>query len=208
MGTQAITILNRTTGRAVKAELLDGLVPEDLMLLESEWVSERSRVLQDILRAGDLPDHRPQSLRWNWRAKAQHLRFTQASGFAVVCEERWQGAMLTKSAIHFTRIGDNRGKPLVYIDYLEVAPWNWTIPGIGQSGQFARVGRHLFAAAVRQSQDAGFGGRIGLHTLSQSARFYCDVCGMIPLGKDKEKEGLEYFELTESQAEYIVGRSE
>lgn len=52
MGSHAITILDRTTGRAVEAELLDGLVPEDLMLLESEWVSERSRVLQELLRAG------------------------------------------------------------------------------------------------------------------------------------------------------------
>ncbi len=142
MGSIAITILDRTTGRAVAAELLDGLVPEDLMLLESEWVSERSRVLQALLRAGDQPDHRPQSLRWNWRAKAQHLRFVQASGFAVASGGRWQGAMLTKSATHFARLGVDRGKSLIYIDFLEVAPWNWTIPGIGQSGQKARVGRY------------------------------------------------------------------
>jgi hypothetical protein len=50
-GSLAITILDHTTGRAVEVELLDGLAPEDLMLLESEWVSERSRIMQELLRA-------------------------------------------------------------------------------------------------------------------------------------------------------------
>jgi streptogramin lyase len=50
-GSLAIAILDPTTGRAVEVELLDGLAPEDLMLLESEWVSERSRIMQELLRA-------------------------------------------------------------------------------------------------------------------------------------------------------------
>ena len=50
--------------------------------------------------------------------------------------EEWQGAMLTKSGTHFSQLGEDRGKPLVYIDFLEVAPWNWTIPGIGQYVSF------------------------------------------------------------------------
>ncbi len=110
-------------------------------------------------------------MNWNWRAKAHHLRLSSASGFAVVCEEEWQGAMLTKSGTHFLQRAEDRGKPLIYIDFLEVAPWNWTIPGIGQYGRFGRVGRHLFCRAIQQSFDEGFGGRVGLHALPQSTRF-------------------------------------
>lgn len=75
MGTQAITMLQRATGLAVEAALLDQVAPEDLTLLESMWSPERARIVIEISRAGE---------------------------------------------------------PLVYIDFLEVAPWNWTIPGLGR----------------------------------------------------------------------------
>jgi len=115
--------------------------------------------------------------------------------------------MLTKSGTHFSHLGEAHGKPLVYIDFLEVAPWNWTVPAIGQSGRFAQVGSHLFCRAVQQSFQDGFHGRVGLHALPQSARFYGDACGMVPLGEDEEKDGLVYFELSEAQARRILGRS-
>jgi len=92
----------------------------------------------------------------------------------------------------------------VYIDYLEVAPWNWTIPQIGQVGRSSRVGRLLFFSAVRQSLSEGYGGRVGLHALPQSASFYCDACGMISLGCDDENDNLEYFELGEAQAKRMI----
>lgn len=204
MGTQAITILDRTTGRAVEAELLDGLVPEDLMLLESVWTPERSRVLLETTRAGLLQEERPQSLSWNWRAKAQHLRLLQAAGYAVVCNEEWQGAMLTKSATHFSRLGEARGKPLVYIDFLEVAPWNWTITGIGQFGKFGLIGPRLFERAVLQSWREGFEGRIALHSLPQSEGFYQNACRMMSLGSDEDHDGLTYFELSRDNANRIL----
>ena len=97
MGSLTITILDCTSGLPVDAELLDGIAPEDLMVLEAMWTPERSRIVVEIARAGMAHAERPQSLNWNWRAKAHHLRLLQASCYAVVCEEEWQGAMLTKS---------------------------------------------------------------------------------------------------------------
>lgn len=208
MSSVPIEIIDRKTGQPVEAELLDGLAPEDLMLLESVWTPHRLRILEQVLRAGLPHEDRPQSLNWNWRAKAQHLRLTQASGYAVVCDGQWQGAMLTKSATYFSQLGEDRGKPLIYIDFLEVAPWNWIISAIAQFGQFATVGQQLFYRAVRQSLEEGCGGRIGLHALPQSRRFYCDVCYMVSLGIDDEKEGLECFELTAKQAERLLERNE
>lgn len=208
MGSFPINILDRATGLPVEAELLDLIAPEDLMVLEAMWTPERSRIVIEITRAGLAHEERPQSLSWNWRAKAQHLRLLQASGYAVVCSEEWQGAMLTKSGTHLSRLGEARGKPLVYIEFLEAAPWNWTIPGIGQKSRFGRVGWHLFRRAVYQSLFDGSNGRVGLHALAQAARFYSDVCGMIPLGTDEEHEDLEYFELSEAQAMYLLNGSD
>lgn len=208
MGTQAITILDRATGLAVEAELLDQLVPEDLTLIETMWTPERTRIVIETARVGLHLDERPQSLTWNWRAKAQHLRLLPAAAYAVVQNDEWQGAMLTKSGTHFSRLGEARGKPLVYIDFLEVAPWNWTIPGLGQESRFGRVGWHLFRRAVYQSFVEGFAGRVGLHALPQATPFYSEFCGMIPLSVDDDYEGLEYFELSEAQARFILKGSE
>ncbi len=182
------------------------VAPEDLLTLESVWTPERSRILLEIARAGLPYSERPQSLNWNWRAKAQHLRLVPASGFAVVCDDEWQGAMLTKSGTHFSQLGEDHGKPLVYIDFLEVAPWNWTIPGIGQTRKYGLIGPHLFERAVRQSWDEGFGGRVGLHALPQSVPFYGGACWMTPLGPDVDFENLTYFELSRDNAERILER--
>lgn len=204
MGTQAITILERATGLPVEAELLDQLAPEDLMLIETMWSPERSRIVVETARAGLLLEERPQSMTWNWRAKAQHLRLLPASAYAVVWQGEWQGAMLIKSGTHFSRLGEARGRPLVYIDFLEVAPWNWTIPGLGQFGRFGLIGPRLFERAVRQSWEEGFEGRIALHSLPQSEGFYRDSCRMTPLGADEDHEGLTYFELSRDNAQRIL----
>lgn len=202
MGATPITIVERATGRAVEAELLGLLAPQDLMLLEEVWRPERSRILRALLNSGAALENRPESLSWNWRAKAQHLRLSHASGFAVVCEEQWQGAMLTKSGTYPSRL--ENGKPLVYIDFLEVAPWNWTVPDIGQESRYGLVGTRLFERAVRQSWEEGYDGRVALHSLPQSESYYQYACGMTPLGADDEDEGLTYFELSRDNASRIL----
>ncbi|MBX3176086.1 MAG: GNAT family N-acetyltransferase [Candidatus Hydrogenedentes bacterium] len=205
MSTTPIKILDRTTGQPIEAELVDALAPEDLMVLEAVWTPERARIILEIGRAGLLYAERPQSLGWNWRAKSHHLRLTQASGYGVVCQDEWQGAMLTKSGTHFSRLGSDRGKPLVYIDFLEVAPWNWTIPGIGQFRRYGYIGPHLFERAVRQSWEDGFEGRVGLHALPQSEPFYSGACRMAALGAEEEEYGnLTYFELSRENAARIL----
>jgi len=206
MSSTPTTIFACSSKQLVDAELLDGLVPEDLMLLESVWTPERTRILLEINRAGLPYEERPQSLSWNWRAKAHHLRLSQASGYGVACQGEWQGAMLTKSGTHYSQLGEVHGKPLVYIDFLEVAPWNWTIPGIGQMRRYGYIGPHLFERAVQQSFDDGFEGRVGLHALPQSEPFYAGVCRMAALGADEEHENLTYFELSRDNALRILER--
>ena len=107
--------------------------------------------------------------------------------------------MLTKTASYVSRL--DKGKPLVYVDYLESAPWNWPIPVLSQAGEFRGVGAVLFFVAVKQSEQEGFHGRVGLHALPQAVPFYAgQSCRMTGLGNDPNKLGLPYFELSREEA--------
>ena len=207
MGSRPVTILDHAKKQVVEAELLDGLVPEDLMLIEEDWRPKRIELLRQLLRANIANERRPQSLNWNWRSKSHHLQFQGTTGYAIVYDERWQGAMLCKSDSHLSRLSQRQEEPLIYVEFLEVAPWNWAVSVVEQSPEYGRIGRQLFAAAVRQSFDAGYNGRVGLHALPQSCSFYGDVCGMISLGQDDDADELEYFELHPHQARFITNRS-
>ncbi|MCA9065593.1 MAG: hypothetical protein KDA96_21140 [Planctomycetaceae bacterium] len=82
----------------------------------------------------------------------------------------------------------------MYLDYIEVAPWNWTIPEIGQAGEFGACGPILFDRVEQLSREEGFKGRVGLHALPQAEKFYSEKCGMTAIGRDASKQGLMYFE--------------
>jgi hypothetical protein len=53
---------------------------------------------------------------------------------------------------------------------------------------------------VEASLEAGYHGRIGLHSLRQADGFYRDSCGMTDLGPDSEYFNLRYFEMSDTQA--------
>lgn len=184
-------------GALIRASLLDGLKPSDLTLIEREWWPHRLDILVEIRRKNATA---PESLHWDWSKKARELELLEADGFGVVFDGKWQGAMLTKSARYFARLGGDAGKPIVYIDYLEVAPWNWNLSAIGQAPKIKGVGSVLFREAVRYSDSQGFHGRVGLHSLPQSVGFYGGPCQMRSLGPDASKQDLLYFELSRERA--------
>lgn len=108
--------------------------------------------------------------------------------------------MLLTTATTAARLPEAKGKPIAYVDYLETAPWNWTVPAIEQDGLFKGVGSVLFRQAVMKSNAEGFHGRVGLHSLPQSRGYYENACGMSSLGPDPNKQNLLYFEYTAEQA--------
>ncbi len=205
MSSEAIKIQRRTDTEFVDAKLLTGMSPSNLLLVEAEWHPLRSVILQELLAASVLQERWPQSLHWNWSRKAPELRLLAASGFGIVYDQKWQGVMLTKTEPCKARLGTDKGKPLVYVDFLETAPWNWTIPEIGRQSLYRLIGSTLLWRAVKQSDDEGFQGRIGLHALPQSEGFYTgDPFGMTPIGRDPDKQNLLYLELTKEQARQIL----
>lgn len=200
MSEKTVELLD-ATGQVIKASLLDGLKPADLTLIERQWWPFRLNMVFELLKH-NAP--RPESLHWDWGKKARELELLEAAGFGIVHDGKWQGAMLTKSARHFARLGPDVGKPIVYIDYLEVAPWNWTIKEIRQKGTMKGVGSVLFREAVIFSEDQGFHGRVGLHSLPQSVGFYGGPCQMTSLGPDTAKQELIYFELSRENAKVFL----
>lgn len=109
---------------------------------------------------------------------------------AVELDGEVQGLMAILRLPRAARLGN---KHVVYVDYLESAPWN--LKGSPDPPRFLGVGTVLMAEAVRISTEEGFEGRVGLHSLPQAEAFY-NKCGMTRLGADPNYYDLVYFEYT------------
>jgi hypothetical protein len=120
----SIYLLNVGTGDSIEAELRDAIEQAQLDDWQTTWQPALLAVLQDLARKGVPMSQWPQSWHWNWAQKTAKVQGLLAfRGFSVVAQGVTQGLAqvdLTKSA----REASQAGKPLVYVDYLEVAPWN------------------------------------------------------------------------------------
>ena len=201
-----IYLVDGATGEAVEAELHDAIEAAQLVDWQTKWQPALISVLQELDRRGVPVAQWPQSWHWDWRKKTAAVQGLLAfRGFSVVASGVTQGLAqvdLTKAA----REASQAGKPLVYIDYLEVAPWNR--PDLGPQVRLRGVGTALLSATVALSEDDGFKGRIGLHSLPQADGFYRNCCGMTDLGPDEAYQGLRYFEMTPDQAHAFLKEEE
>lgn len=194
MSSEIVSIIRRSDSTAVEAELLSNLDVSDLLLVERQWDLVRHNIHQQLLKAGVSRKKWPESLHWNWGTKSNQLKQLAIAGFGIVSAGTWQAVCLTDCVSYTSRIPSSLGKPLVYLDYIEVAPWNWNIAEIGHDGEFGACGSILFDRVEQQSRDEGFKGRVGLHALPQAEEFYSQSCGMTVVGRDAAKQGLMYFE--------------
>lgn len=193
----------------VAADLHDALRRADLELIERSWASDRARIMAELSRADVARHSWPESLHWDWSRKAPELDLLAARGFGIFCDGVWQGAMMTRTVGHHAKLIEDHGKPLVYIDFLEAAPWNWRVASIGQERRFKGVGVVLVREAVTQSIKEGFHGRIGLHALPQAEQFYSGVCGMTRVEAPPGGGPLVYFEFNRAQSKaFLRGGSE
>lgn len=192
-----IYLLDVATGQDVEAELRDAVEQAQLDDWQTHWQPALLAVLQDFARRGVPVDRWPQSWHWNWTKKTARVQGLLAfRGFSVVAQGLTQGLAqvdLTKSGREPSQVG----KALVYLDYVEVAPWNR--PELGRPARLRGVGSALVTAAVALSDEEGFRGRIGLHSLPQADAFYRRI-GMSDLGPDAAYQNLRYFEMTAERA--------
>jgi hypothetical protein len=200
-----VFLLEVAEGQAVRADLLDGITERQLADWEGEWLPELFNAVQRLHRAGVHRAHWPQSRHWDWRRKATALLgFLAHQGLSVVCNGMTQGMMVVDTTLHRCRIPEQERKELVYVEFIENAPWNR--PELRNPPLYRGVGSILVRAAIALSQELEFKGRIGLHSLPQANGFYANHCGMTDLGLDAAHQGLRYFEMTPDQADAFIAK--
>ena len=179
-----------TSKSLVDADMSNTIADNDLHVYEKEW---RPRIAD--LRAEDA--------HWNWRSKMYHAsKPDEFLHYTLSVEKTAQGLMQLQISTRKSKTSP--GDPMVYLDYLAVAPWNRE--GQAEPPRYKTVGTVLLAQATLASFDRGWDGRLGLHSLPNAASFY-RVKGMRSFGCDMSYYGLEYFEFdADSAAAFIGGR--
>lgn len=178
----------------VEAGLFDEITPAHLNLWDRAWVP----AMQDYC-AGAPPGEKPEDSHWDWRRKSRAYRgMLGYSSFALVCRDELQGLMMTND-VTSARLAGQFGKPQIYVEFVATAPWNR--PKLQDPPRYRGVGQVFILAAIETSCEAGFKGRIGLHSLPDAESFYEQRCGFHRLGPDSSHQNLTYFEMTETQAD-------
>lgn len=135
---------------------------------------------------------------WQWEEKVKLTAHLLAyASYGVECDGEIQGLMIVRTSEGLARLPEQALKPLLIVEYLAAAPWN--VPWIVAEPRFRGVGTLLMGVAMQESEDLGFHGRIGLHSLRKAEGFY-ERKGMQCLGPDANKRGLKYYEMTAAQA--------
>jgi GNAT superfamily N-acetyltransferase len=196
--------------KRVDAMLDDQLRLDDLFDAEAQWCLERVNVLRSLANAGvHNPDDWPESVHWSWAYKASKCHparlddLGDARLFGIEVKGQWQSLLFGLCEGHTTKLG-KKNRPLVYVDFIEVAPWNWDIALLGRTGKYRGAGVQLMEFAVRWSLSLGYDGRVGLHALKRAESFYEGRCQMQRLGADAGYHNLCYFELTEANAKTFL----
>ncbi|MEW5687284.1 MAG: GNAT family N-acetyltransferase [Pseudomonadota bacterium] len=198
MATHPVFLKDLHADKLVEAELVDAIEEAHLDLVDADWAPAVVTRLKQLVDQGRTPADWPQSWHWNWRNKMDRIRgLASCPTYAILCEGKVQGLMQLNDSKARCRIAEQAGLDLVYVDFVESAPWNRS--EIVDSPRFKGVGSIMLAAAIETSRDLGFKGRIGLHSLPRSEPFYARS-GMTDLGIDGTSENLKYFEMTPDQA--------
>lgn len=203
MSTHPTKLRRVDTGELIDAELHDSLSLDDLLDAQAVWAPAKIEVVRALLGRSVPRNEWPQSLHWNWAEKAAALKpyapgpFSAYRLFGIRAEANWQGLLLACCVGHPTRLAP-AGRDLVYVEFVETAPWNWRIREIDRATQLRGTGFQLVELAIRWSGELGFRGRLGLHSLPQADSFYGTACGMTDLGPDPNHKNLRYFELDEA----------
>jgi hypothetical protein len=187
-------ILNKRSGRVGKAQVID-VSREKMNVLTHKW---------DVLSM-TMNDPEGEHGDWNWAGKQKAYSGDKGNKiFAIKYGGHLQGLMMIGTDGFITRSGPARGESLAYIHYIQTAPWN--LKQIENRIRYGWIGIALIRIAIEVSSNAGYNGRIGLHSLPQAERFYLKF-QITDHGVDKQcSERLRYFEMTSSQAEEFLWR--
>ena len=164
-----ISLFDTRVAEPKEARLHHRITDKQLLDWEGEWKPELYHRYQELKRAGVDRSQWPGTANkhWDWRRKVAQLQsLLSHAGFCITCDGMTEGMMLVDTVSNRCRIPDQKGFDLVYIDYVENAPWNR--PEFGSPPRFRGIGSILVRAAIERSLAEEFKGRIGLHSLPQA----------------------------------------
>jgi hypothetical protein len=199
---EPIYLIDHQTQSSVEAELVEGITVDHLRQATQDWKPVSDSYVRELIANGAPSTDLPQSRHWDWDKKMAAVGNLLAyRSFAITRNGRLEGLMIAKTEGYRAREKSQAGQHMVYVDYVETAPWNR--PRVVARPELGGVGSSFVAVAIKLSRDEGFHGRIGLHSLPQSEAFYRRI-GMIDLGPDATKQNLRYLEMTSAAADVFT----
>ena len=199
---QTVELFDAENQKHVTAEFRNFISDDNVKDWQSRWLPEQYRLLLNLIEGGVDYERHFDSFKWNWRRKVSVLRLNpNQRGFSLVSSAETQAMMIvdiSKKCKHPDQLDEN----LVYIDFVQVAPWNNRSLN-NRIVRFQGAGSLMFQKAIEYSMKMLWNGRIGLHSLKGTEGFYRKT-KMSDLGLDFEYEGLTYFEMTQRQAQNFV----
>ncbi len=172
-----ISLVDAATGNTVDAVLVNDVNDDTLLAADQSWIPMLLQAAREEIARGIPPA--PHS-HWRWQNKTG----TNRGGRRIIgieCGGEVQ-ALIALCLDKKCRLPVQAGLPLVYVDYIETAPWN--MKRYAEQPRFRGCGPRLIGAAVEISVNLGWAGRLGLHSLEEddTLRFYRLVCGMTGAG--------------------------
>ena len=195
--------------QVVDATLHVALTEEQIRVAQAEWEPIRKAAILKLHRQGCPLERLPAHWGWDWARKISRLGNALLGFYGIECEGKMQGMLELAKEGYRAKLPEQTGMPLIYIKYLETAPWNIRL--LDPNPRFGGIGSQLVRAAVELSHNESCKGRLGLHSLPGSSPgepewFYEHVCKMQPIESERDGEGLLYFELTSEKAdEFLKG---
>lgn len=159
-----------------------------------ERASYVRKAMREWLNQSSKYSYRPL---FNW-VSIFNFHANDTNSVLAIASSRAEALMLIRDG-YVVRCDRNLRKPLVYVAFIEVAPWNQA----GPERRFSGLGPILLRAAAEYSKQRGFGGRLGLHSVPEAEQFY-NRLGFQKLDCPNEYNEI-YFELNEGGADHLIG---
>lgn len=202
-------------GKSYKIDLAEGMDPAHIDFIEQRWAPllERQYDLA-LLNFFQIPPAQRTDEKWKetlgafgahdehweWRAKCNIAAGTNRKIFALLNAGDVEAAMVL---LFGKQSRDKPPQPMVYVDYVSVAPWNRR--EIQNPQRFRHLGSVMIGAAVVRSLSMGLEGRCGLHSVRPAEGFYRRI-GMTDFGLDPAYDSLRYFEFTSQSARNFIDK--
>lgn len=199
-------LLRGQTEERFEAQICDTDIEQSMSDWNDYWFP-LNRKFNEMLKESNADLTKwPQSLHWDWEAKLRRVEASEhLKSFSVICDSKTQAVVIVDLSKRCVLSGQ-KDETLVYIDYIETAPWN-RLSIMGLKPEFRGCGLLLIRQSVEYSIDCSFKGRIGLHSLPQSETLCADRIGMTDLGIDQDYQNLRYYEMTPEQSSNFLKRS-